>query len=182
MYTDPSVAQQASAFTINRAMVSCGVGTVARGQNSGPFAMLMYALEIGSYIVDQGTSSIKASGRMRSITRVAGQPVEDAMHTFLAIAVDRIPGGPDSFHIHFRTPFWNLGNPMATPSKAVPGWVQFGGDLFMGEVVVVGAANDRADPDGPSPAGGLAPSAGESPTAGGILDWWRGLPSLLRLP
>jgi hypothetical protein len=50
-YTDASVGQQISNFTINPRMVSCGVGTVAAGQMSGPFAMLMYAKTVATYRV-----------------------------------------------------------------------------------------------------------------------------------
>jgi len=42
-YSDSSVVNQVSNFTINRQMISCGVGTVSGGGIgfSGPFAMLM---------------------------------------------------------------------------------------------------------------------------------------------
>ncbi len=53
MYTDPSVANQASSFTINRQMVSCGVGTADAMGVVGPFEMLMYALSIDSYTLDR---------------------------------------------------------------------------------------------------------------------------------
>src|SRR5919197_1260169 len=87
-YTDASVADQVSSFTINRSMVSCGVGTVAAGHFSGPFAMLMYAKDILSYQVSHATGVIQASGTMRSITQVAGNTVEDVVHQFVGIAVD----------------------------------------------------------------------------------------------
>ena len=61
MYTDPSVAQQASTFAINPSNVTCGVGTFANGQNSGPFAMLMYSLHIKSYDVEPKVSTIRAT-------------------------------------------------------------------------------------------------------------------------
>src|SRR5438034_5505362 len=82
-YTDPSVANQISNFTINRQMVSCGVGTVAfTPQFSGPFAMLMYAKDISHYYANHLTKTIRASGRMRSITHVGGNLVEDVEHDF----------------------------------------------------------------------------------------------------
>src|SRR2546426_2961017 len=63
-YTDPSVANQISNFTINRQMVSCGVGMVgASGALSGPFAMLMYAKDIQFYHADHAGKTITASGR-----------------------------------------------------------------------------------------------------------------------
>src|SRR5437660_10245424 len=85
-YTDSSVGNQISNFTINRQMVSCGVGTVApSGFLSGPFAMLMYAKDIQFYHADHNAKTITASGRMRSITQVSGMTVEDVEHDFLAI-------------------------------------------------------------------------------------------------
>src|SRR5213595_2832676 len=75
-YSDSSVANQISNFSINRQMVSCGVGTVALGSTgpkfTGPFAMLMYAKDISHYNADHLTKVITASGRMRSITHVLG--------------------------------------------------------------------------------------------------------------
>lgn len=65
-YTDPSVDNQISNFTIKPSMVSCGVGTIARGQFSGPFAMLIYAKEIKSYKANLKTGVIRATGTMRS--------------------------------------------------------------------------------------------------------------------
>src|SRR5438093_7689556 len=131
-YTDPSVANQISNFTINRQMVSCGVGTVASGVLSGPFAMLMYAKDIQFYHADHAGKSITASGRMRSITQAGGMTVEDVEHEFLAIAVDNAgTGSPDRFDVHFTTPFWKPGNPFCTPSTVHPGWCRFGGDLIV---------------------------------------------------
>lgn len=50
IYTDPSVAQQVSTFTMNRNTVSCGVGTIAASEDfTGPFAMMMYSLEVESF-------------------------------------------------------------------------------------------------------------------------------------
>jgi len=144
-YTDPSVANQISNFSINRQMVSCGVGTVAvTPQFSGPFAMLMYAKDIQFYHANHLTKTIRASGRMRSITHVGGALVEDVDHDFLAIAKDNGATG-DRFDVHFSTPFWNPAtNPMCTPSTEVPGKCRFGGVLVtdnsgqnqMGDVTV----------------------------------------------
>jgi hypothetical protein len=144
-YTDSSVASQISNFTINRQMVSCGVGTVGLTPPgfSGPFAMLMYAKDITQYHANHLTKIIRASGRMRSITHVAGALVEDEDHDFLAIAKDNGATG-DRFDIHFSTTFWNPGNPLCTPSTEVPGKCRFGGMLVtdltggnqMGDVTV----------------------------------------------
>lgn len=137
-YTDPSVASQVSNFTINREMISCGVGTMAGPGFSGPFAMLMYSTRIGSYAVNRRAGTIRARGRMRSITKVAGSTVEDVEHDFIAVAVDGRREGPDRFDVHFETPFWNLDNPMATASEERSGWCRFGGEIVddLGLVVV----------------------------------------------
>jgi hypothetical protein len=135
-YTDASVANQISNFTINRQMVSCGVGTVGTSGFTGPFAMLMYAKDIQSYSADQTTRTIRVTGRMRSITVVGGVTVEDVVHDFLAVAVDNQGNGkPDRFDVHFTTPFWGS-SPMCTPSTEVQGWCRFGGELLLGDVVV----------------------------------------------
>ena len=144
-YTDPSVASQISNFTINRQMVSCGVGTVTASTGfTGPFAMLMYSKDIQFYHANHLTKTIRASGRMRSITHVAGALVEDVDHDFLAVAKDNGATG-DRFDVHFSTPFWNPAtNPMCTPSTEVPGKCRFGGVLVtdntgmnqMGDVTV----------------------------------------------
>jgi hypothetical protein len=130
VYTDPSVAFQLSGFTINRRMVSCAVGTMAAPApgEPGPFSMLMYSTKITSYEVDRGVAPrIVASGTMRSITRMGNQVNEDVEHSFIAIATDNGGTAPDSFVVHFVTPFWNHENPMATRSTVEAGWVQFGG-------------------------------------------------------
>jgi hypothetical protein len=98
--------------------------------------MLMYSLGIDRYEVDRSASVVRASGLMRSITRVAGHTQEDVLHDFVAIAVDRGHPGPDRFDVHFVTPFWTPSNAMATKSTEHSGWVRFGGDLVMGEVRV----------------------------------------------
>jgi len=90
----------------------------------------MYATKISSYVVDREARRITVEGRMRSITRMGTMTVEDVEHDFLAIALDQ-PGGHDRFDVHFVTPFWNPGNPMATHSTLHDGWVRFGGEVIM---------------------------------------------------
>lgn len=144
MYTDDSTAHQLSTFTLNPRMISCGVGTLGDHENTGPFAMLMYSTKINSYRADSVANTITATGQMRSITRTANgllAPLsEDVVHDFVAIAND---GGPvvtgahvdDRFDVHFKTPFWNTGNPMCSPSTVVAGGCRFGGELLMGDIV-----------------------------------------------
>lgn len=144
MYTDASVANQVSSFTINPQTVSCGVGTVAAGgEASGPFAMLMYATRMDSYVVDEKAGEIRATGRMRSITKVGTAVVEDAEHHFVAIAAATVPhsgfeeaahAGGDRFDVHFSTPFWDRYNPMCSPSTVSDGACRFGGELLLGHV------------------------------------------------
>jgi len=146
MYTDSSVANQVSSFTINPKTVSCGVGTLAAGGDaSGPFAMLMYATRMDSYTVDQDAGEIRATGRMRSITKVGSAVVEDTEHDFLAVASGPVPhGGFDQavhaggsrFDVHFSTPFWDRYNPMCTPSTIKAGACRFGGELLMGNIFI----------------------------------------------
>lgn len=136
MYTDASVANQASSFTIGRTLVSCGVGTVAAGAWSGPFAMLMYSTRVAHFEFEPLSSFIRAGGRMRSITQVAGGTVEDIEHDFVAIAHGSAGGIRPRFDVHFVTPFWKPGNVMATPSDAYPGKCRFGGELLIGEITV----------------------------------------------
>lgn len=144
MYTDPSVASQVSSFTINPQTVSCGVGTIAAGgEASGPFAMLMYATRMDSYAVDETAGEIRATGRMRSITKMGTAVVEDAEHDFLAIAAATVPHsgfeeavhtGGDRFDVHFSTPFWDRYNAMCTPSTVIAGACRFGGELLLGHI------------------------------------------------
>ena len=146
MYTDPSVANQVSSFSINPQMVSCGVGTLAAGgEASGPFAMLMYATHMDSYVVDKESGEIRATGRMRSITKIGTAVIEDAEHDFLAVAAatvahggfeQAVHAGGDRFDVHFVTPFWSPSNPMATRSALHDGWVRFGGELLLGHVFI----------------------------------------------
>jgi hypothetical protein len=137
IYTDLSVANQLSAFTINPYMVSCAVGTLAApiGTGSGPFAMLMYSLDIESFEVDRATSRLRATGSMRSITHLLGDAHEDYTHTFIAVASAH-GGQGGRFDVHFVTPFWNPGNPMATRSQEIEGWSRFGGEVLLGSVNV----------------------------------------------
>ena len=144
MYTDDSVAHQVSSFTINPKMVSCGVGTLAAGGDaSGPFAMLMYSTRIDNYTVDKETGEIRATGKMRSITKVGGAVVEDAEHEFLAVAAatvrhggfeQAVHTGGDRFDVHFSTPFWDQYNPMCSPSTVAAVKCRFGGELILGHV------------------------------------------------
>jgi hypothetical protein len=141
LYTDASVGNQVSTFTINPMMVSCGVGTLDADGVFGPFEMLMFSTNKHAYIVNPPSKKITANGEMRSITRVAGVVVEDAIHDFIAIAEDKQPSRPqpnstDTFNVHFRTTFWTVGNPFCTPSDRVVLGCRFGGELFLGDVSV----------------------------------------------
>lgn len=154
MYTDPSVANQLSTFTINPAMVSCGVGTVAAPDWSGPFAMLMYSTRLDSYEVDRTAGTIRATGRMRSVTRTADATTEDVEHEFVAVAMsdplaapgaregperfDESAAGRARFDIHMKSAFWSAGNPMCARSSVVEGGCRFGGELMVGEIDVSG--------------------------------------------
>lgn len=141
MYADASTAGQLSTFTINKRMISCGVGATgdtATG-TTGAFAMLMYSTKIDRYDVDAAGKTITGTGRMRSITRMgpSGSVAEDVEHDFVAVAVDKVAGQRgDRFDMHFRTPLWNTGSPMCTPSTIVAGGCRFGGDALMGDVTV----------------------------------------------
>ncbi|MCA1593290.1 MAG: hypothetical protein LC754_11715 [Acidobacteria bacterium] len=137
LYTDASVASQVSTFTINPRQVTCGVGTVNANGVFGPFEMMMYSGKVESY--SNSGNTIRATGDMRSITRVAGVVVEDVVHPFISIGVDNGPSRPqpnlkDRFDTHFITPFWHVGNPLCTPSELVPGGCRFGGQVFLGDV------------------------------------------------
>jgi hypothetical protein len=145
MYTDMSVVFQASTFTINPQMVSCGVGTLVPGGALGAFEMLMYSVSINSYTLERTVPRrIIATGKMRSITRVAGLVIEDTdgsflhqpPHDFIAVAEDKDNPQKDRFSVHFKTNFWKPGNPMCTASELFPGLCRFGGDVFLGNVVV----------------------------------------------
>jgi hypothetical protein len=141
LYTDASVGNQVSTFTINPMMVSCGVGTADLGGFIGPFEMLMFSINKHSYIVNPPNKTITANGEMRSITRAGGIVVEDTIHDFIAIAQDNQPSRPqpnatDTFEVHFMTPFWTAANPLCTKSTIVVGGCKFGGKVFLGDVSV----------------------------------------------
>lgn len=141
MYSDPSTANQASTFTINRLLVTCGVGA-ENIPGIGRFEMLMYSTRLRQYGVDPARKEITARGEMRSITRAGGEVVEDVRHRFIAHArdLDGDESEPrrDRFDVHFKTAFWNPGNPLCTPSERYPGLCRFGGRLFAGDVHVAG--------------------------------------------
>jgi hypothetical protein len=139
-----------STFTICPSSVSCGVGSIGNSPGTvpvaggapggmattGPFAMIMWAQTIDSYEVRSGQATLVAKGTMRSITAAATATIEDVTHPFVAVARDGKGAGPDEFHLHFKTPFWNTGNPMATPSPLIQGWAVFGSAVLLGEVNV----------------------------------------------
>jgi hypothetical protein len=147
--------QMLSAATISRELVTCAVGQMGINTDmvaalqpvlgslfgpgfTGPFAMLMFAESVASYDIDRSAKTITAKGTMRSITKIAGLTIDDAMTPFLAIATDnKAKGKPDTFFLSYKTPFWNTAtNPLATPSQFVSGFSQFGGELIMGQVNV----------------------------------------------
>lgn len=147
--------QMLSAATISRELVTCAVGQMGLNSDmvaalqpvlgtlfgngfSGPFAMLMFAESVASYDIDRSTKTITAKGTMRSITKIAGLTIDDAMTPFLAVATDnKAKGTPDTFFLSYKTPFWNTAtNPLATPSQFVSGFSQFGGEFIMGQVNV----------------------------------------------
>jgi hypothetical protein len=155
MYSDASTANNASTFTINTQLISCGVGT----QNLagfGAFEMLMYSTKITQYAVNEARREITARGEMRSITRTGGAVVEDVRHRFIAHALD-LDGDEtqprrDRFDIHFKTNFWQPGSPLCTPSERYPGLCRIGGRLFAGDIHVASARGDgdeHDDDDGP---------------------------------
>jgi hypothetical protein len=150
MHAGPDTAAGISTFTLNPMSVSCGVGSLGNSPGavpmsadlptglatSGPFAMMMYATRIDSYKVDKVANSIVAIGTMRSITTMGGQTAEDVLHSFVAQGFDRKGRTPDEFFLHFKTPFWHAGNPMATKSNLNNAWAMFGSPVLFGEVNV----------------------------------------------
>ncbi|HEY1575390.1 MAG TPA: hypothetical protein VGG05_28965 [Pseudonocardiaceae bacterium] len=147
--------QMLSAATLSPKLVTCAVGQMGLNSDmvaalqpvlgkvfgpgfTGPFAMLMFAEEVTSYDVDRSAKMITAKGTMRSITKIGGLTIDDAMTPFLAIGTDnKAKGTPDTFFLSYKTPFWNTAtNPLATPSQFVSGFSQFGGELIMGQVNV----------------------------------------------
>jgi hypothetical protein len=133
MYSDATTALQMSTFTCTPQLLSCGVGTFGPAGQSGPFAMLMYALRIDTYTVNHTARTIASTGRMRSITRVAGQTIEDVEHDYDALATDFRGAKPDTWDLAFITPFWTpgLANPLASASTRHPGWAHFGGSVVV---------------------------------------------------
>jgi hypothetical protein len=147
--------QMLSAATISSKMVTCAVGQMGLNSDmvqalapvlgklfgagfTGPFAMLMFSENVTSYKIDRAAKTITAQGTMRSITKIGGLTIDDAMTPYLAIATDnKAKGGVDTFFLSYKTPFWNTAtNPLATPSQFVSGFSQFGGELIMGQVNV----------------------------------------------
>src|SRR5215472_14031780 len=109
MYSDMTTAMQMSTFTCMPDLISCGVGTFGAAGQSGPFAMLMYSLNVQTYVIDNTAFTINATGLMRSITRIAGQTIEDVEHTFNALATNFRGAKADTWDIAFVTPFWTPG-------------------------------------------------------------------------
>lgn len=145
VYSDQSTLFQSSVFSANPLFVECGVGTenlaLPTGTRLGPFEMLMYSETINSYDVSGRT--IVITGTMRSITRLVGNVIDDAIHPFVAVAQDGVPPAKDRWDLYYITPFWRqvpnlLGNPLGsllcTPSDVIPGGCRFGGELFIGNV------------------------------------------------
>lgn len=147
--------QMLSAATISSKLVTCAVGQMGLNSDmvqmlqpvlgklfgpgwSGPFAMLMFSENVTSYQIDRARKTITARGTMRSITKIGGLTIDDAMTPYLAVATDnKAKGGVDTFFLSYKTPFWNTAtNPLATPSQFVSGFSQFGGELIMGQVNV----------------------------------------------
>lgn len=129
MYWDQSTASQLSTWSIQPTLVQCAVGTVGLLGLSGPFAMVMYSVNVEDYDIQRGARTLVATGRMRSITIVAMVVEENVEHDFICVATDNRGVSPDRFDIHYTTPFWGPTNPMATPSTLRPGWSRFGGDV-----------------------------------------------------
>jgi hypothetical protein len=145
IYTDQSTLFQSSVFSANPLFVECGVGTenlaLPTGANLGPFEMLMYSETIDSY--DVSGTTIVITGTMRSITRLAGSVIDDAIHPFVAVAQDSVPPAKDRWDLYYITPFWRqvpnllgdpLGSLLCTPSNVIPGGCKFGGEVFIGNV------------------------------------------------
>jgi hypothetical protein len=140
MHTGASTVFQAASFTINPYATTCQVGTLDLLGALGPFEMSMVSVN-QTYAVDPLMKTLTSQGKMRSITRVGGVVVEDIIHPFIAVATDNAPGYPqpntkDTFVLHFKTPFWHVGNPLCTASDKIPGGCKFGGPIFLGHVNV----------------------------------------------
>src|SRR5437870_13480276 len=150
MYPEPYTANQATTFTINRRLVSCGVGAENLA-GIGRFEMLMYSTQIKRYVIDSDRKEITAQGEMRSITRGGGAVLEDVRHRFIAHALDLDgdEGQPrrDRCDVHVKTAFRQSGNPMCTPSERYPGLCRFGGRLIAGDVHVSVEGDDEDGPE-----------------------------------
>jgi hypothetical protein len=155
MHAEMGTMQMLSAATISSKLVTCQVGQVGLNSDmvqmlqpvlgkvfgpgfTGPFAMLMFSEDVSSYKIDRTNKTITAQGTMRSITKIGGLTIDDAMTPYLAVASDnKAKGAVDTFFLSYKTPFWNTAtNPLATPSQFVSGFSQFGGELIMGQVNV----------------------------------------------
>lgn len=157
MHGTMATAGMLATATVQSDFVSCGVGAMAMDTelirqlpgmgmlgglplmdgSSGPFAMLMYSLDVASYDIDRPDGKVMARGMMRSITNIGGVTVEDITHEYLAVGIDGRDVKNDKVSVNFTTPFWTVGtNPLATPSEYVAGWSAFGGELLVGGINV----------------------------------------------
>ncbi len=150
MHVGPDTAMGISTFTLNKISVTCGVGSLGNSPgavpmsgsvptglaNSGPFAMMMYSTQVQTFAVDRKAGSLTATGTMRSITAAGNQIMEDVLHPFIAVGLDRGGKAADEFYLHFQTPFWNANNPMATKSNLKDSWAMFGSPILFGEINV----------------------------------------------
>lgn len=159
MHAGPGTLQMMGNATVSGDLVTCSVaqmgldatqiealqstlggllGSILGNGFTGPFAMLMYSLDVTSYNITRSAGAIQAQGTLRSITKIGGALIEDAESPYLCVATDGSrTGKTDSFFLSFTTPFWSTKtNPLATPSNYVSGWSQFGGNLIIGDVSV----------------------------------------------
>jgi hypothetical protein len=151
MHVGPDTAMGISTFGLNRLSVICGVGSLGNSPgavpmsatvptglaNSGPFAMMMYSTQVQTFTIDRKARSLTATGTMRSITAAGNQIMEDVLHPFIAVGLDKGGKAPDEFYLHFLTPFWSANNPMATKSNLKDSWAMFGSPILFGEINVV---------------------------------------------
>ncbi|MGQ0623213.1 MAG: hypothetical protein ACT4PP_00920 [Sporichthyaceae bacterium] len=151
MHSGPDTGFGLSSFTLNPNSVSCGVGSLGNSggaipmtaaiptglATTGPFAMMMYSTRIDRYDVDTRRNRIFVAGRMRSITTMGSQVVEDVIHPFRAEGLDHKGTRLDEFYLHFLTAFWTpASNPTATPSHLIENWAMFGSTIVLGEINV----------------------------------------------
>ncbi|HEX3829444.1 MAG TPA: hypothetical protein VHV82_19450 [Sporichthyaceae bacterium] len=151
MHVGPDTAMGISTFALNKISVTCGVGSLGNSPGavpmsatmptglatSGPFAMMMYSTAVQSFVIDRKARSLTATGTMRSITAAGSQIMEDVLHPFVAVGLDKQGRAADEFYLHFQTPFWNANNPMATKSNLKDSWAMFGSPILFGEINVV---------------------------------------------